>query len=282
MKKIVALLSFACITLLSNAQVTMPQMSPLLKETQTIGLTEFTLEFSRPGARDRHIFGDLVPYDVLWRTGANASTKIAFDDDIVFGGLPVSAGTYALYTIPSKNEWIVILSSNLNHWGTGGDDYKPEEEVVRFKISPSKQRDYTETFTIDFEDIKVDGSATLRLAWEKTEILIPVQTEVEKKVEAQIASLTDESSWRAFYNASIFYNNIKADYEKALIYVDKALAKESAFYVLHFKAKILLELKDYEEAKKVAIESKAAAVQAKNIDYVNLNEKLIKKIDKAS
>jgi len=282
MKKIITLLSFACITVLGSAQVTMPQMSPLLKETQTIGLTEFALEFSRPGARDRDIFGDLVPFGELWRTGANASTKISFDDDIVFGGLPVSAGTYALYTIPNKSEWTVILSSNTSHWGTGGDEYKPEEEVVRFKIAPSKQRDYTETFTIDFEDIKVDGSATLRLAWEKTEILIPVKTEVEKKVEAQIATLNDESGARAFYNAAIFYNNIKGDYDKALIYVDKALSKESAFYMLHFKAKVLLALKDYSEAKKVAIESKAAAVQAKNIDYVNLNEKLIKQIEKES
>ena len=134
MKKIVALLSIVACAFISNAQVSVPQMSPLLKETQTIGLTEFKLEFSRPGARNRDIFGDLVPYGQLWRTGANASTKISFDDKITFGGVEVEAGTYALYTIPGKKEWTVILSSNTDHWGTGGDDYKKEEEVARFVI----------------------------------------------------------------------------------------------------------------------------------------------------
>ena len=113
-------------------------------------------------------------------------------------------------------------------------------------------------------------------------MLIPVKTDVTTKVQAQIEALTDDADWRAFYNAAIFYNNIKNDYSNALKYVDIALSKNEAFYILHLKAKILLDLKDYAAAKQTALESKAAAVQAKNLDYVNLNEKLIKKIEKAS
>ena len=123
----------------TNAQVTTPAPSPLCKVEQKVGLSDVTMEYSKPGIKDRTIFGNLVPFGEMWRTGANASTKLEFSQDVEMSGTVVPKGKYALYTIPGVDNWTIIIHKNTSHWGTGGKDYREGEDLVRFSIKSKKQ-----------------------------------------------------------------------------------------------------------------------------------------------
>jgi hypothetical protein len=159
-------------------KVDFPSASPTASLKQHIGLTDIEIVYSRPGVKGRTIYGGIVPYDVVWRTGANASTKISFTTPMKFNGTEVPAGRYALYTIPSEKEWTVIISRDTNSFGAFG--YKQENDLVRFKATPVKLAEPVETFTIDINDIR-DKSATLNLIWEKTRVPIKLEVEVVSK-----------------------------------------------------------------------------------------------------
>lgn len=277
MKKLI--FSMALLAGLSaTAQIDTPQPSPLSKVEQNIGLTSIEIEYSRPGVKGRTIFGDLVPFGEMWRTGANASTKITLADKVNIGGVDVEKGTYALYTIPGENEWEVIIHKNTTYWGTGGADYKKEEDAARFKVKAVKSNTNVENLTIGFDNLK-DAGADLVLAWAKTKVVIPVKTNTDEKVMAQIEAFTNpKPNYRPYYNAaSYFYNNDK-DLNKALEWASKATElKSDGFWVYHLKAKIQLKNGDKKGAKATAEKSKELAQAAGNNDYVALNDKLIAK-----
>jgi hypothetical protein len=262
------------LSVVSQAQITTPQPSPAATVTQKVGLTDVTVSYSRPGVKGRKIFGDLVPYGKLWRTGANAATKLTFSDEVSLEGKPIPAGDYSLFTIPGATEWTVIVNKNAK---ASANDYKQEEDVARFTVKPTKTASKVENFTIQFSDLDA-RKANLDLMWENTLVRVKMATEVDAKVMAQIkekvidATPTDPN---LYFQAAAYYYEAGKDMKQALAWVNKATEKEPKFWMVHLKAKIQARMKDYKGAVASANQSIELAKTAKNDDYVRLNEKLI-------
>ena len=177
-------------------------------------MTDITVTYSRPGVKDRQIFGGLLPYGELWRTGANAATKIEFKDDITLDGHPVKAGTYALFTIPGKEEWTIILNSNYDQNGTS--EYKESEDILRFNVKPKQLNDKVESFTIDINNLR-NSTATLDLKWENTLVSIKMDLGTDQKVMAEIKRAMDPSSEAGkYYTAANYYYSNGKDLNRRL------------------------------------------------------------------
>ncbi|MFD2245838.1 DUF2911 domain-containing protein [Pontibacter ruber] len=261
-----------------QAQIATPAASPASTVTQKVGLTDVSVTYSRPSVKGRTIFGgDVVPYDKMWRTGANAATIIKFGDEVTINGTKVPAGEYALYTIPGKAEWTIILNKNTKLWGDGGKDYKQEEEQLRFKVKPETNPRAVESFTINFANLK-SNAADVELLWDKTIASFKVETDVDSKVMAQIQQnvINGKDVKPGMYAAaaSYYYDNNK-DMKQALDWMKKANASDPKFWNLHTQAKIQAKMKDYKGAVKTAEQSMALAKKENNDDYVRMNEKAI-------
>lgn len=270
--KIITLLLFSVISFSASAQLKVPVASPLQTLKQNFALSDITIEYSRPGVKGRVIFGELIPFGKIWRTGANASTKITFGEDVKIEGNPVAAGTYAIYTIPDKDTWEIILYTDLKLGGNVAD-FKPENALVRFKVKSSELCYKEETFTINIADITAT-SANVELTWEKTRVAFNVTADIDEKVMKNIDTELSADKRPYFQAAAYYYDNNK-DLNKALEWVNKAVEQNPAFFVLHLKAKIQMKLKDYKGAIATAEQSLTKAREAKNEDYIKMNEKLI-------
>lgn len=273
MKKLVFLLSACLLTLATQAQtIKTPAPSPTQTIKQDFALSSIEVVYSRPNIKGRTVFGDLVPFGKLWRTGANAATKLTFGEDVSVGGVAVKAGTYVLYTVPNKDEWEVILNKGLSNWGIDG--YKAEENVASFKVKPSSLPTSVETFTILIANVTA-SSADVVVQWDKTQIAIPVVAEIDSKISKAIDQAMNVDN-RPYYQAASYYFDNNKDLNKALAWINKAIENNAkAFWMVHLKAKIQAKLGDKEGAKASANQSIALAKEAKNADYVALNEKLI-------
>jgi Protein of unknown function (DUF2911) len=276
MKKIflsaIALGGFA---LLSSAQVKMPAPSPTQTVKQDFAIGTIELTYSRPTAKGRKIFGDLVPYNKLWRTGANAATKIVFSDAVEIGGKKLDSGTYVLYTIPGADSWEVIINKGLKNWGIDG--YKETEDVVRFNVSPWKMKNNLESFTMEFSDVKPE-TVSLDIKWEKTAVSIPIVANFKDKVRAQIeaAMKTDK---KPYWAAAQFYNEYDKNLPLALENATKAIeGNKEAFWMWIYKAKIQKEMGDKAGAMESSKKSMELAEAAKNDDYVKMNKDLQKSL----
>lgn len=250
-----------------------PTPSPLQTVTQSFGLGELKIEYSRPGIKGRVVFGDLVPYGKIWRTGANQTTKITFSDTTRIGGMSVAPGTYGLYTIPNKADWDIMLYKDLT---LGGDvaNYKESNEVLRFKAKSTIMGDKLETFTIGVNDV-TNNTCIIDLMWEKTKISIPVSVEIDSKIMKNIDGIMNADKRPYFAAASYYYDNGK-DLKKALEWINKAVdANPDAFYMSHVKAKIQLKMNDVKGAIATATSSLEKAKADKDDHYIQLNEKLI-------
>lgn len=280
-RQILGILSVAwLISVQSNAQSSLktPAPSPLQTVTQAFGLGEIKIEYSRPSVKGRVIFGDLVPYGKIWRTGANQSTKITLGDDIKVNNTPVAAGTYALYTIPGQSEWDVMLYKDLT-LGGGVADYKTENELMRFKVKSESTMDKMETFLININNI-TPVSCTIDLCWDKTKVSIPVSTEIDSKIMSQIDKEMSADK-RPYYTAANYYYENNKDMNKALEWANKAIdMNPNAFWITHLKAKILVKLKDYPNAIKTAEASRAKALEEKEDGFVKQNDQLIADVKK--
>lgn len=280
MRRITLWMLALCMTFAAQAQIQTPKPSPTATLSQEVGLSTVTVTYSRPGVKDRTIFGELVPYDKVWRTGANESTKLTLSDDMKIGGQDVPAGTYALYTIPGKDSWTIIIHKNTSHWGDEG--YDKAEDLVRFEVKPEMLEDAWESFTIDFSDFTPNG-ANMNLIWDHTKVSFPIMAPTDKKVEAQIKRILSPNTMASNYSqAAGYYLQTNKDLDQALDWINKSLALfeeagQSPFWVYHVKAKILMAQNNYKEAIKIAEKSKELAAKAENdFGYVALNEKLIK------
>jgi hypothetical protein len=270
-KLFIAALFSAALTASDAQQLRTPAPSPTQTIQQDFGVSSMQLIYSRPGMKGRKIFGDLVPFGKVWRTGANAATRIKFNDDVTIGGQLLKAGEYALYTIPGENEWTVIINKGSANWGT---DYKQEDDIVRVKAKPIKLNDPVETFTMQFENIK-PASADLKLMWEKTAVAVPITTDIDSKIMAQIDNLMNKDN-RPYFNAAMYYMESGKDLNQALTWFNKALEQNpDAYWIYHQKANALAKLGKKEEAKQAANRSIELAKAQKNDDYVKLNEKLL-------
>lgn len=252
--------------------VQFPAPSPASTLKQRVGLTDIEIVYSRPGAKGRTIFGGLVPYGEVWRTGANASTKISFSTAVKLNGTQVPAGNYALYSIPGEKEWTVII-----HKDTAASifNYSQTNDLVRLKAVPVKLAEPVETFTIDISDLR-DESATINLTWEKTRVLIKIDLDLVSTLVPQIeAAMAATGGNKPYYPAALFYFDHGQDLQKARQWIDAAVAQREAHYVVHLKAKILAKLGDKAGAIAAAKRSTELAIQAKDSGYVKLNEELI-------
>jgi tetratricopeptide (TPR) repeat protein len=228
-----------------DQQVQFPQASQHAIVNQRIGLTEIQVDYSRPNKNKREIFGGLVPWDKVWRTGANAATKIKFSNAVAFGNKEITPGEYALFTIPKAGEWTIILSKNLEL------PYKPDADVARVIVAPINVAEELETFTIGFNDLRADR-ATLFLAWDKTVVPVKVRTNDVAKVSQQIdAAIKSGKELDAnFYNnAAGFYLDQNKDLKQAAEWIDKAISKNpDAYFMYSRKAQIQAKLGNKNEA----------------------------------
>jgi hypothetical protein len=273
----IALLILAAISLTSVAQdLKTPVASPKQTLKQNFAIGEISIDYSRPGVKGRVIYGEVVPFDKVWRTGANASTKLTLSDNVKVEGNPVPAGTYSLFTIPGKTEWTIILNKNLV---AGALDYKEADDFLRFKAKPTVLNDKVETFTINVADITTT-SANIELLWEKTRVAFNISESIDSTVMKNIETALAADRRPYYQSASYYYDNGK-DLNKALEYVNKAIEQNpKAFYMVNLKAKIQLKLKDYKGAIASAEQSTALAKEAKNEEFVKMNEKLIEEAKK--
>lgn len=275
------ILFFTLVTLLAafgtaSAQIKTPAPSPTGKISQVVGLTKVDVEYSRPSAKNRKIFGDLVPFGELWRTGANASTKITFGDDVKVAGSDLKAGTYALYTIPGEKEWTIIFYKNITLWGAPEPkDFKEEDVALRVVVPVIALKDPVETLTIDINNLR-NNSADLEIRWENTRVVAPLVFDVDTKVMADINAQLDGPSADTYYSAARYYFEEKKDMKKALEWVNTSLSKGGdKFWILRLKANILAELGMYKDAIAVAERSTALAKTEGNADYPRMNDKSI-------
>lgn len=202
---------------------------------QRVGLTDVEIDYSRPNKRGREIFGGLVAYGKVWRTGANAATRIKFSDAVELEDKEIPAGEYAFYTIPNENEWTIVLSRNTKLWGAY--EYKPDADAVRLTVKPTALPVPVETFTIGFGDLKDDG-ATLFLEWDKTRVPIALTTNTVEKINRQIeTALKNPKSLdpRFYYQAASFYYDHDKDLDQALKWIDLAAQKQPPVYAYFYK-----------------------------------------------
>lgn len=262
-----------CSFTLSQAQLKVPAASPAQTTKQSFGLGDITLEYSRPAVKGRTIFGDLVPYDKVWRTGANATSKITFSTDVKLEGKDVKAGTYGLFTIPGKSSWEVMLSKDLD-LGANVGDYKKENEVVRVQVKPTTLAYKVETFTINLADI-LPKSAVLEIMWDKTRVPVTITADIDQTIVKNIeASLASDKP--AYFEAASYYYDTNRDLKQALGWVTKATEQNpKAFWVMLLKARIEQKLNQKAAAIASAEKTVALATEAKNADYVKMANDLI-------
>ncbi len=280
--KINYLLGLFCLFFALNTygQIDVPAMSPTYELKGTIGFAEVKVVYSRPSARGRKVAGSLIPYNEVWRTGANASTKISFSEEVSLNGYKVPAGEYALYTIFTEKNATIILSKNLSWWGALG--YDESEDFLRFEVPVKHPSSHYETFTISFSDF-TRNSANLNMKWEHTKAMFKIESEVDPKVMAQIQEqLIDQkgNDPGSLYQAASYYYDTERDLKMALNWVDQSiiLSKQEQYWVHHLKAKIMSKMGNRKGAIVAAKKSMELATQAKNFDYVKLNKDLIKGI----
>lgn len=262
----------------SAQQLKVPAPSPSQTVKQAFGLGEVTIDYSRPSVKGRTIFGDVVPYGKIWRTGANAATKLTFTDDVQLEGTPVKAGTYALYTVPGQDSWEVMLYKDLNMGGNVAD-YKKENELARFRVKPVLTAQQVETFTINMDKVTAN-SGELQLMWDRLMVPIRVSADIDSRIMKNIDAAMGDT--RPYFQAATYYYDNNKDLNQAMTWVNKAIEQNpKAFYMMHLKAKIQMKQKDYKGAIETAQKSIQLSREAKNDDYVKLNEKLIAEAKKS-
>jgi len=278
-KTILSILTVALALALANGsfaqapKLEFPAPSPACTIKQRVGLTDIEIVYSRPSMKGRQIFGSLVPYGAVWRTGANAATKISFNTPVKLNGTEIAAGIYAFYTIPGENEWTIILNKGV---GQSGTQYDQAADVARFKATPVKLSDTSiDTLTIEFNHVR-DESAVITLVWEQTVVPVKVELDLTSKLVPQIEEAMSATEGRKpYYQAAMFYYDHDQDLKKASQWVDAAIAEREAHYIVYLKARILAKLGDKQGAIAAAKRSTELAINAKDTGYVKMNEDLI-------
>jgi len=249
-----------------------PPPSPTQTIKQDFGLSSIELSYSRPGVKGRKVFGDLVPYGKVWRTGANNATTINFADDVTIGSAKIPAGKYGLLTIPDKDNWTIIITKQLDV--TSPAAYKPENDMVKVNVKPMTMKDKMETLTMQFANVK-PSACELHIMWENTAVALPISEDVETAVMKQIDNAMNKDN-RPYFQSAMYYLDNGKDLNKALAWFDKAIEQQpDAYWVYHQRANALAKLGRKDEAKVSAQRSIELAKDAKNDDYVRLNEKLL-------
>lgn len=258
----------------ARAELELPRVSPKATVMQTVGLTDFTVVYCRPGVKNRAVWGDLVPYDKPWRTGANEATTFMCSDSITFGGKRVAPGTYALLTIPGKTEWTVALNREKDLWGAYS--YKPESDVLRVKVKPTAAP-HEEWMSFTFENL-TPRSADLVLRWEKLSVAVPIAVDVDKEGLANSRKAIDDMArdkWRVPYQAAGFSLANETGMEEGEKWLQQSLAVEENYFNLNLLARWRMKQGRKTEAIAAAEKALAAAKASKDTEDVAPTEKLL-------
>ena len=272
MEKILLALAVILGSFGSQAQVLTPQQSPKCTINQMVGLTDVEIEYSRPGTKGRNIFGDLVPFGKVWRTGANGNSTISFSEDVIIDGKTLKKGKYALFTLPKVESWEVIFYSKTDNWGNP-EEWNEADVALRASVVPEILNRNVESFTIDINNLD-NNFGYLNISWEKTLVSLKFEVPTQKMAMASIDKVLAGPSAGDYFSAAQFYYQSNGDMTKALTYVNKALElkKESPFWYTKLKSLIQAKLGDKKGAIETARMSLAAAKVAKNDDYIKMNE----------
>ena len=267
------------------SQISHPKASPFSVLEQNIGLSKIRIEYSRPAVRDRHVFGDredgqegLVPYGRIWRVGANESTKITIDSYFTVGEYHQPPGTFALYAFPYEDQWEIVFHTNTSHWGDGRKNYNPEEDAFRIKVPPQSIPYHQENFLITFDSI-THNSANLNLIWANTKVAIPIAVDTDGKMEIEIAKQIKENpTAQTYYEAARYLQEQGKEYQRALIYLKKAIELGGDTYYFHrVKSLVEAELGDYKNAINSAEKSLQLSAELDKDEFVRMNQKNILK-----
>lgn len=265
--------AFVLSLLITDAQnLRTPAPSPTQTIKQDFAISSVELTYSRPSLRGRNLHNDLAPFGQMWRTGANAATRIKFADDVTVGGVAVKAGEYAIYTIPGQSEWEVILNKGVNNWGIDG--YKQTDDVARFKVKANSLNQPVETFTMQFANVR-PSATDLQIMWGTTAVNVPITTDIDTKIMAQIDNAMNKDN-RPYFASAMYYLETGRDLNQAVKWFDKAIEQNpNAFWMHHQRANALAKLGRKDEARAAANKSIELAKKANNNDYVRMNEKLL-------
>ena len=257
------------------AQLEIPAASPKSKLFQTVGLTEISVEYSRPSVKNRNIFGSLVPYDKIWRTGADESTKISFSDDVLINSATLKAGTYSLYTIPNTNHWDIIFYAETNVWGVPRN-WDENKVVLKTRVDSYNLPESikAETLQISFDFLSNDA-AVMAILWDNTYVPVRINVPTTKNVMLKISEvLNNKPTFSDYYKAAVFMNDQKIDSKKALEYMELAMNSNEnpRFWQLRQYSLILAENKLFKRAISVAKKSLKMAKKSGNENYIKMNE----------
>lgn len=252
-----------------TAQIEKPSLSPTKISKQKVGLANVTLKFGQPNKQGRKIFGSLIPYNKVWRTGANASTKITTDKEIVIANHIIPAGTYALYSIPNKKKWTIIIHKKNDLWGSAG--YTKKNDFIRFTIPVKKIKDTKETLNISFENFTIDG-ADLILTWENTKIVMPVIVNsdviIQEQINTKIINSKEVVTAQTYFDAAQYYYLKNKELNTAFKWFNKAEnLRPTAFWYTYYKAELAQKLGKKNIAKQSATKCLKAAENSKSSDY---------------
>lgn len=276
MRKFTFLLVCILFASTSFAQIQTPQPSPSAKMEQMVGLTSIHLEYSRPSMRGREVFGNLVPYDKMWRAGANTNTTISFSDDVMIGGEKLPAGTYAIFTVPHKKSWEVIFYTDTNNWGLP-EKWNESKVALKATADVQKMPMKVETFTIVMDEL-TNNSAVINFLWDDTVASFTVDVPTKDKTMANIEKALNGPTASDYYAAAVYYYEEGKDINQALDWMNKSvdMQKNVPFYMLRKKSLIEAKAGNKKDAIATAKKSLAGAKKAGNNDYVKMNEDSLK------
>lgn len=280
MKKHIITIVAALIVNISYSQLNLPNASPDATFKQQVGFTEIEIKYSRPGARGRAIFGGLVPYGELWRTGAHDATTIHFSDTIKLNGNVIPTGTYSLFTIPNANEWTIIVNKDAEMHGSS--EYTQDQDILRFNVKSERSPRFYETFTIEINDVAKDA-ASLFILWENTQVKITIKSNADEKVMAEIndrINIKKEDRPSLFYQSSLYYFNNNKDIKQAYTWIQVATGKSQDAGYFQLQAKIEAVMDNYPAALK-SLKTSTELAKAKKLDpIITVNEKLFEEWSK--
>ena len=263
---------------LSFSQINTPRVSPASEVEQMVGLTEIEIEYSRPSMRGREVFGNLVPFGKVWRTGADNSTKISFDTDVIISGKTIQSGTYSIFSIPNKESWEIIFYSDVELWGVPKD--WSENKIVfssMFDVKKLKKSNTVETFTISFNDL-TNNDVNMSISWENTSVDIKIEVPTRSMVESDINKvLSDNPKSSDYYAAAVFYRQENINLDKALEWMNKAIEmNESPRFWQYRQQSLIMAANDkFADAVDAAKKSLNLAIEADNQDYIKMNRESI-------
>jgi hypothetical protein len=272
MKKIIILFAIIIANFTIEAQVKTPQSSPKSTIMQEVGLTDVEITYSRPSARGRAVFGNLIPFGKVWRTGANENTTVSFSDDVVIDGKTLKKGKYSLYTIPKVESWEIIFYKTTDNWGNP-EEWKEENVALKATVKPETLNKSVETFTIGISGLD-NNFAFLEIYWENSYAAVKFEVPTQQKATANIEKALAGPTGADYFAAAQFLFQSNGDNAKALVYINKALdmTKDKPFWYNRLKSLIQAKLGDKKGAIETAKASLAAAEIAKNQDYVKMNK----------